>query len=60
MKKTIGIIIAVIVVIIAIFAGTYNSLVSSQAAVEQKQADIDTQLKRRTDLKPNLVTVAKS
>ena len=60
MKKTIGIIIAVIVVIIAIFAGTYNSLVSSQAAVEQKQADIDTQLKRRTDLIPNLVTVAKS
>lgn len=61
MKKNIIIIIAAAAaVIIALLIGSYNSLVSSEASVEEKQADIDTQLKRRTDLIPNLVTTAKS
>lgn len=61
MKKT-GMIVAIVAVIVVIagFAGTYNSLVSKQADVEEGQANIDTQLKRRTDLIPNLVTTAKS
>lgn len=62
MKKTwitVGAVIAVIVIIVAIIAGGYNSLVSSQTAVEGKQAEIQTQLQRRADLIPNFVATVK-
>ena len=49
----------VILVIILFQVGAYNSLVSKQTIVEQKAADIDTQLQRRTDLIPNLVNTVK-
>ena len=52
-------VIAVVVVIIGIFAGGYNSLVKAQTAVETKQADIQTQLQRRADLIPNFVSTVK-
>ncbi len=39
--------------------GTYNSLVSADAEIEQKAADIDSQLKRRADLVPNLVATVR-
>ena len=58
MKKgfvVLGVILGVIVIIIGFFAVGYNSLVSRQATVMQKAADIDTQLQRRADLIPNLV-----
>ncbi len=50
---------AVIIVIIGIFAGGYNSLVKAQTNVETKQADIQTQLQRRADLIPNFVSTVK-
>ncbi len=59
MKK--GTVIAIIVVaVIAVLAiagfGNYNSLVKLQTGVESAAADIDTQLQRRADLIPNLVS----
>ena len=41
------------------FAGTYNGLVGADTTVEQKAADLDSQLKRRADLIPNLVSTVK-
>lgn len=55
MKKALIPIIAIVVVIVAVFAGSYNSLVSKQTDVENGAATIDTQLQRRMDLIPNLV-----
>ncbi len=63
MKKktliTVGIIVAVLVVLISLFAGTYNSLVAMQTTVESKQSDIQVQLQRRADLIPNFVNSIK-
>lgn len=62
MKKGLKIVIAAVVVVlvlVGIVAGSYNSLVSAQTAVETKQADIQTQLQRRADLIPNFVSTVK-
>ncbi len=62
MKKgyTIAIVIAaVVLLIIVFFAGGYNSLVSKEASVQEKSANIDSQLQRRADLIPNLVNTVK-
>lgn len=61
-KKTLIIILAVVAVIgilIGSVAGSYNSIVDAQTAVETKQADIQTQLQRRADLIPNFVETVK-
>ena len=51
-----GIVVGVIVVLIIIlFAGTYNGLVRLRNQVQNAWAQIDVQLKRRHDLIPNLV-----
>jgi LemA protein len=49
------------IVLIAIFSavGSYNGLVSSETAVENKSAQIDVQLQRREELIPNLVNTVK-
>lgn len=39
--------------------GTYNTLVAQDSVVEQKAADVESQLKRRADLVPNLVATVK-
>jgi len=39
--------------------GSYNGLVTQDTVVEQKEADIESQLKRRADLVPNLVSTVK-
>ncbi len=39
--------------------GGYNGLVTQDTVVEQKEADIESQLKRRADLVPNLVATVK-
>ena len=47
--------IAVVVVILLYFVGVYNGLVSRRNQVREAWATIDTQLKRRYDLIPNLM-----
>ena len=55
----IWIVVIVIVVLILSFIGMYNSLVSDKQRVEHAWANIDTQLKKRFDLIPNLVETVK-
>ena len=56
---TVLIILAVIVVLIMVIAGMYNKLVALKNRFKNAYAQIDVQLKRRYDLIPNLVEVAK-
>ncbi len=53
------IVVAILVVIVMLFGGTYNSLVNKQEEVDNKLADISVQLERRADLIPNLVNTVK-
>jgi len=59
MKK--GIIILVVAVAILIFGwlSIYNNLVAKSEKINQNQAEIDNQLKRRADLIPNLISTVK-
>lgn len=59
MDWTLIIILGAIVVVLLIIAGIYNSLVRSRNEVDNSWAQIDVQLKRRTDLIPNLVETVK-
>lgn len=54
-----GIVLAVIIIVVSVIAGGYNSLVSLEASVEAKQSSVSTQLQRRSDLIPNLVSTVK-
>ena len=59
MKKLlipIGVLIAVIVIIAIMIVPRYNSLVNLDEEVNQKESQIETQLQRRGDLIPNLVS----
>lgn len=56
--KTI-IIIVIIILLIALYAGMYNSLVKYRNRAQEFSSQIDVQLKRRTDLIPNLVETVK-
>lgn len=61
-KKTwiiIGAVVAAIVIVVALIAGTYNSLVSLEMTVEEKQSTIQVDLQRRADLIPNFVASVK-
>ena len=65
-NKKLWVILAVVAVVaILIFAiiasliGTYNGLVEKQAEVDQKFAQVQTVLQRRSDLIPNLVSTVK-
>lgn len=53
------IVIAVIVVLIIIFAAMYNGLVRLNVRADEAWSDITVQLKRRADLIPNLVNTVK-
>ncbi|MTI48531.1 LemA family protein [Sporosalibacterium faouarense] len=63
MKKTLIIVAVVILLVVVlpimIFAGTYNSLVSLDEEVNSNWAQVENQLKRRSDLIPNLVETVK-
>jgi len=59
MKKiVIGVVIAA-VIIISVFVGTYNNIVSKHEMITAKWAQVDNQLQRRNDLIPNLVSTVK-
>ena len=49
----------IILLVIGFFIGTYNSLVTLRNRVEEAWSDITVQIKRRTDLIPNLVNSVK-
>ncbi len=59
MKRSTVIVIAVIVVVLAYFGLTYNSLVSARTAADAQWAQVETQYQRRYDLIPNLVNAVK-
>lgn len=54
-----AIIIGVVLLLVAIFGGTYNGLVSSRASVNKATADLQSAYQRRSDLVPNLVSTVK-
>lgn len=49
----------VVLLVLGWVAGMYNSLVRSKNTVEESWADIDTELRRRYDLIPNLIETVK-
>ena len=53
------VVVAIIVVIIGLFAGVYNSLVQLDERVNEAWSDITVQLKYRADLIPNVVETVK-
>ena len=53
------IVIVVIVAILLLLVGLYNNLVTLKMRVKNAWAQIDTQLKRRFDLIPNLIETVK-
>ena len=59
MNPTIGIVVVVIVVPLLWLAATYNRLVKLRQLVAESWSGIDTELRRRYDLIPNLVEVVK-
>lgn len=53
------IIIALLLIVVISAVSTYNSLARKEVKVDQSWAEIDNQLKRRSDLIPNLVETVK-
>lgn len=61
MKKYIkwGVIVAIVVILVSFFAGTYNSLVDKRMEAERSWSNVESQFQRRADLIPNLVSTVK-
>lgn len=55
----IGAIAAVVILLVALFIGGYNSLVEGETEVQSSWSDIEVDLQRRADLIPNLVETVK-
>lgn len=56
----IGVIVLIILILVGIVWGSYNSLVAKNQNVDKTWADVETQYQRRVDLIPNLVNVVQS
>ncbi len=54
-----GVVAIIIIIVIMIFAGIYNGIVSKHETITAKWAQVDNQLQRRNDLIPNLVSTVK-
>lgn len=59
MKKTLIAVLLILVLLGSWGAASYNSMVNKQEAVFNRYSDIETQLQRRADLIPNLVSSVK-
>ena len=56
----VGAIVLIILILVGIVWGSYNSLVAKNQGVDKAWADVETQYQRRVDLIPNLVNVVQS
>lgn len=54
-----GVIIGVVVILVGLLAGTYNSLVTDREKVRTSFSNLESQYQRRTDLVDNLVNTVK-
>ena len=54
-----GVVVLLVVIVLGFFFSCYNEIVTKKENVEAKFSDIDTQLQRRADLIPNLVSSVK-
>jgi LemA protein len=54
-----GVLVALVIIVGGLVVGTYNKLVTMRNRYKNSYAQIDVQLKRRYDLIPNLVEIAK-
>ena len=62
MKKGLGFllaVVAVIVVVVALFGSSYNNLVELEERVDKEASNVSVMLERRADLIPNLVNTVK-
>ena len=59
MKKSIIIILAVVVILVIWAVSVYNGLVTMDENVSGQRANVETQYQRRADLIPNLVNTVK-
>ena len=60
MPTFVWVIIGIVVLLILVAVAIYNGLVKLSTRVDEAWSDITVQLKRRSDLIPNLVEVVKS
>ncbi|MFQ6117604.1 MAG: LemA family protein, partial [Candidatus Bipolaricaulia bacterium] len=56
---TAGLVVALLLVVYFLTAGTYNRFVTMEEQIKNSQAEIANQLQRRFDLIPNLVETVK-
>jgi LemA protein len=54
-----GIVVGIIVILVALFSGTYNGLVGQREKVRTSFSNLESQYQRRTDLVGNLVNTVK-
>jgi len=59
MKRSTIIIIAIVVILVFIFGGGYNSLIKSRESVNNAWSNVEAQYQRRSDLIPTLVSTVK-